>query len=417
MLSLIQLQSKLDEFYDVYFHYVGETECARIYHRWSILSSLAALLGRQCWLPFGHWTIYPNMFVMLMGTPGARKSTAIIAAKNCLERLGYDRISADRTSKERFLFDMMDWKEDDEEQLVELILDSISSETFVVADEFLDFIGKNNLEFLTMLGKLWDAPPQYKHPKLHGKSIVVPGPTLNILAGNTPQNFMLAFPPESIGQGYMSRNLLIHGETTGVKITIPKKPTEAQCQLIDKRLLAIRESVKGELTIAKDCLSLLDRLYKEFADIDDYRFKHYSTRRFTHLLKLSMLFAATRCSTEISRLDCLRANTLLHYTELKMPKALGEFGKAKNADVANAILQILKDSRQPVSIRYLWKQVSQDLNRQEELHEIVNNLKTAGKIQVVEVAGKQGYQPRFEQQKSWAEDLLLPDFLTAEEKA
>jgi hypothetical protein len=158
-------------------------------------------------------------------------------------------------------------------------------------------------------------------------------------------------------------------------------------------------------------------MYRGFKDIEDYRFQHYSTRRFTHLQKIAMIFTALRHSTVITAEDCLKANTLLHYTEVRMPKALGEFGKSRNSDVANSVLEILKRIKQPVTTRYLWKQVAQDLNRQEELIEIINNLKAAGKVQVVsDAAGKQGYVPRFEDPMKWDKDLILENYLTEEEK-
>jgi hypothetical protein len=267
-----------------------------------------------------------------------------------------------------------------------------------------------------MLGKLWDCHPEYKHPKLHGKSIEVPNPTISILGGNTPQNFIIAFPPEAIGQGSMSRIILVHSEPTATKITLPKEPTEESKKAIKEYLKQVQFAARGAFKVPEETWKILDRIYHEFKDIEDYRFQYYSTRRFTHLLKLTLIFAAVRCSTEINVDDCLKANTLLHYTENRMPKAIGVFGKSRNSDVANNVLEILKKVKQPVTMRYLWKLVAQDLNKQQELVEIINNLKSAGKIQVVEAAGKQGYVPRFEEPMRWSPDLILENYLTEEEK-
>lgn len=131
-----QILDDLKGFCSDYFALVGKTEAPFIYHRWSLYSSLAAMLGRQAWLPFGHGTIYPNMYVMLMGSPGARKNTAINIAQKLLMRTGYDKFAADKSSKERFLIDMLGGSEEDENELLELYIDNISSETFIVAESF-----------------------------------------------------------------------------------------------------------------------------------------------------------------------------------------------------------------------------------------------------------------------------------------
>lgn len=407
------------DFFDLYFDYVGETEAPRLFHRWCAVTAVGALLGRQCWLPFGHWTLYPNTYMMLMGSPGTRKGTAIMIARRMMERQGYDRFSADRTSPERFLFDLLKRDADDDiEDLLEMTLDSVVCERTIATDEFTDFTGTGNISFLTMLAKLWDCHPEYEHPKLHGKSIRVPNPTINILSGNTPQNFIVAFPPEAVGQGCMSRIILVHSDPTGVKITIPPAPTRVAIEALSKRLTEIQDKVRGPFTISAAARSLFDRIYRGFHDIEDYRFQHYSTRRFTHFQKLVMILAAMRCSMEISEDDCIKANTLLHYTEARMSKALGEFGKSRNSDVANSVLEILKRIKKPITIRYLWKLVAQDLNRMEELVEIVNNLKAAGKIQVISGAdGKTGYVPHFEEVAKWESNLIQEDYLTEEEKS
>lgn len=354
-----------------------------------------------------------------MGTPGARKSSSISIAQKALERNGYDRFAADKSSKERFLIDLVGTDTEDEDELLEMTFDNLTSELFVVADEFTDFTGKNNNEFLTTIGKLWDCPPHYKQPKIHGKSVIVPGPTVNILSGNTPDAFHKNMPPEVIGQGAMSRFIFVHGEPTGRKITIPKEPTEEVKKEFSLYLSRISRQVRGAFVLSTEVKALLDRLYREYPEIEDYRFKYYNTRRFTHLIKLSCVFAACRLSMELAVSDCLAANTLLHYTELKMPNALGEFGKARNADVANAVIEIIKTSKKAVTIRYLWKHVAQDLNRQEELQEIVRNLQTAGKLRLVTdpVSKLQGYQTAHENTREWPKDLLLEEFLTEEEKS
>lgn len=381
--------------FDSYFQYVERTESPLIFHRWSVLSCLGAMLGRQYYLPFGDFSIIPNQYVMLIGDPGTRKSTAIKMAKRLIGSAGYDKFSAERTSKEKFLLDLEGVEDDNGKVTTNSVMQNLfgdeaiggdPKEVFVTADEFNEFVGSSNLEFLSLLGSLWDwdspdAP--FKQRLKTSRSVSIYQPTINILAGNTHAGFSEAFPPQSIGQGFLSRLILVHGESTGKKITFPEKPDELLKTTIINTLQEIRAEVHGEATMTDKARGMLEVIYRTFDGLEDARFKHYSTRRFTHLLKLCLLSAASNCRREIRAEDVLFANTLLTFTEHKMPNALGEFGKAKNADVAARIMSVLAEARGPLDVPALWKQVQSDLDRPEDLNKLLAGLMQGGKIQYV----------------------------------
>ncbi|MFK5283171.1 hypothetical protein ACI3PL_26730, partial [Lacticaseibacillus paracasei] len=76
------------------------------------------------------------------------------------------------------------------------------AESFIAADEFNNFIGLGNTDFISILGELWDYEGVYDYRLKNSKSVFIPYPTISILGGNTPTGFSQAFPPESIGQGF-----------------------------------------------------------------------------------------------------------------------------------------------------------------------------------------------------------------------
>lgn len=375
---------------------------------------VSTILGRQTWIPFGHKKIYPNQFILLMGTPGARKGTGLGIARDLLTRADYRMFSKDKTSMERFLVDMKP-KLDLDEDLELLVLD-IPSETYICMDEFLDFIGHGNMPFLTLLTNLWDNKLEYEHPKLNGKSVTIYKPTVNILGAATVKGFGLACPPEALGTGILSRLLFIHSDPTEERITWPEDiPDDANVWLVE-RLQSIRETVKGPMTRTSEATEILDRMYKQNPGIDDARFADYTSRRFTHLLKLCIMIAASDLRTCINKRDALEANTILHAAEKHMPKALGEFGKSKYSDVSNTIMNILNSATKPVIHNKLWKAVAKDLSKQTELHDVMRNLLLADKVQVMTVAGIQGYMAKHVVGKAWHDDLILKDYLLEREE-
>jgi hypothetical protein len=405
LLARQQLQSAAVQnlLFDKYFKFVEETEPPLVFHRWSMLTSVGALLGRQYYLPFGEFNIVPTQYVMLIGDPGTRKSTAIKLAKKILANSGYEKFAAPKTSKEKFLLDL-EGIEDDSGTIIDTNkvmanlfgdehVHSDPREVYVVADEFNEFVGSGNLEFLSLLGSLWDwddpsAP--FKQRLKTSRSVSIYQPTLSILGGNTHTGFAEAFPPQSIGQGFLSRLLLIYGESSGKKIAFPTAPSPLIRQELIDLLQSIKTEVLGEATFTKRAKEMIEVIYRTYPGIDDARFRHYNTRRHTHLLKLCMLAAACNLRTEIGPEEVLFANTLLTFTEHKMPLALGEFGKSRNADVAARIISLLTEADTPLGVTEIWKHVQTELEKIEDLNKLLAGMLQGNKIQHVTGAKNSG---------------------------
>lgn len=401
------------DFISTYLQYTAKTECPTFFHRWTAVSCLSAYLGRSVWFNHGHFRINANIYTMLIGSPGTKKSSAIKIGAKLLKQAGYKTFAAKKTRQEKFLLDLAEQSEakhvaDGGADSVDLMSDILDAnlfgnmfddaesyndkppaECFVAADEFNNFIGLGNLDFVSILGELWDFEGVYDYKLKNSKSVFIPNPYVTILGGNTPTGFAQAFPTESIGQGFFSRLLLVYGEPSGVKYTIPPAPDVIlQNQLIDM-LHSIKETVRGEVTMSDEALLLLDRIYMHWSGIPDSRFEHYTNRRLTHLIKLCIVVAASRVSNVIEEIDVIEANTLLSFTEQLMPKALGEFGKSKHSAIAHKVVTLIESASEPMSVRDLWKMVHQDLDNRQQLIEILSNLMVAEKIQNV----ADGYLP------------------------
>ena len=418
-LKLVPLKQNNDLF-TRYMNYVDldNQEAPAIYHRWTLASIIGTLLGRQFSLPFGQGIIYPNQYIMLMGTPGTRKGSAMNIGRDLLKKAGYGRFSASRTSLERFLIDMKQFDIDPTEGidgLESLALDG-PSESYIFAGEFVDFIGPNDIAFINLLTNLWDNPPDYKHPKIQGKSVAVHQPTVNMFGGSTPQTFAIAFPPEVIGTGFTSRLLLIHAEPTGKRIAWPTTSDPLTTEELVLFLKEIKEKIVGEAEFSEAARELLKKVYDGEVHVDDSRFSYYQQRRYTHLLKLAMILAAADLTTCVSPEHIVRANTMLACAERHMPKALGEFGKSRYAAAANEILQYLNKRAMPASQQDIWKIVNRTLTKVPELQEVLSNLKNAEKIQIVNIKGKTGYMTKHEATTEWSKTLIDFEWLTAEER-
>lgn len=396
---------------------LDQSECPAIYHRWSCASVVAALLGRAVWVPFGSSTIYPNLYMLLMGPPASKKGTAISVAKGLIKAAGYTRFAADRTSKEAFLKEMRQHEKgtvESIEDLEALVLDT-PSETYICAGEFVDFIGQGDTGFMMTLTNLWDNLDDYTHPKITGKDVYVYKPTVNMIGGSTATTFALAFPPEALGSGFMSRVLLIYSDGTGNKVPWPAAPDKDLKVALVERLKEVR-LLKGELSFVKEAKALAGEIYRNCIPVDDARFIHYQERRHINLIKLAMIQAALDLRMEIHEIDVLRANTMLAVAEIRMPKALGEFGASRNSAASNAILQFLRSKTRPQNSGDIWKAVHNDITKMTELTDILTSLCKAEKIQVVKILGKVGYMPVNKVEVEWNGKFLDTSWLTEQEQ-
>lgn len=391
-----------------YLAYVKETEPPYIFHRWSLLASVGAILGRNFYLQFGHQRIFPNLYCFLIGDAGSRKSTAIKISAKLARGSGYENFAASKTRLEKFLLDLEGITEDDEGKdkndydaatAANLwSLDSFSEprEVFISADEFTDFAPRGDIDFFSLLGSLWDWDDEksfFTHRLKNSKSVKIFQPTVSILGGITPEKFASTFPTEIIGGGFLSRIIIIHGERSGRKYTIPPVPMEEDTIKIISTLRSFKSTGQRAAVISPGAFTIFDRLYAGggWREIDDTRFKTYSQRRFTQLLKLSLIIAACRGGIEITEEVAVTANTYLTAAETKMPVALGEFGKSRTSDVANKIMDLLNKSYRPMNAKDIWKHVHQDLEKLEHLHDIMKGLIVADKVQNVQ---EKGYLPK-----------------------
>jgi hypothetical protein len=411
-----------EDFFSHYIPYTCDTtEVPKWFARWSAIVGIGAILGRQYHFQFGHFNINPNIYCFLIGSPGTKKGTAIKILKKVMGAAGYETFASERTSKEKFLVDMSGEYEAGTKS-VEALLDANlwgdadankDDEMFIAIDEINDFIGVGNIEFISMLGNLWDHNGKYEHKIKTGKSICVNNPTISILGGNTPQGLSIAFPPEVIGQGFFSRLQLIYGEPSGKQVTFPEPPDPHATKELVEYFRRIKAECYGTAEVTGTAKKLLDKIYKAPRFTGDPRFEAYFNRRLSHLIKLCLVTSAARCSKTITETDVIKANTVLNLAEQLMPKALGQFGKAKNSDVAHKVIQILEASEGIVEIKGIWKAVSNDLEKMSDLNQILQNLLAADKIQIV--PGGRGFLPKRKLVDQIDSSMIDTSYLTEEE--
>lgn len=425
-----------NQFMNAYLDYVSGTEPPKIFHVWSLVSAVSGALGRRCYLPLGHGDIYPNMYVLLVGSPGSRKSTAIRLASKLLKDHTQIRFLAEDTAGQRqgIIAAMGEhtFEADVEQALREMerqntgpddllgfgggsnkaldMLANINIDTrdkhsmFLRASEFATFIGQNNTQLINFLVDMWDGKEEYEY-KTKGATIMLKDPLLSIIGGTTPMLIAECLPPAAIGGGFTSRFVMVYADSPEANNAFPDPLDLGMKEALGNVFADIFTNMNGAFSLAPEAKAFLTSVYKEPFPHPDPRFIYYSERRFTHLLKLCMTFAAMRLSNVIELIDALEAHALLSATETHMPDALGELGLSPLSAAKQKLIEFIISSKVPVHLELLWAIMQRDMKRV-DFTGCIADLVTGGKIMRVDTNDGPAYVGKTQNRKNNLSSLL-----------
>lgn len=393
-----------NKFLRTHLQYVYHTEPPRIMHTWAAIMSASACLGRHVWCETGLKKNYANNYCLLVGPPGTRKSSAISAAVNVMQDCTDVKFAPDDTGGQRQgLISAIADSNDNllSEKANDIMLGDISKlgdirlnlspdkdpdshSMFINASEFGSFLGQGSLDMTRFLVKMWDGE-SYKYT-LKKEELVLKNPLLNLLGGTTSSDLATLLPPEAIGQGFMSRIMLVFAK--GKEKSVP--PSEA---FLDKsKIPALQATYKhlfydlsGNISKTKSAEKLEDSIYNKGIKLADTRFIFYSERRADHLAKTAFVLAATRQSSVIDEEDFYEANEIILYTERYMSEALGEYGLSPLAVSRQKMVEFIRHANGPVQSDILWLMLRKDMRLLDFKHAI-QELVDAKKIRQVKTS-------------------------------
>lgn len=381
-----------------YLAMVEDTESPRLFHVWAAISNIASALGRRCWFPFGPMEIYANHYILLVGTPGTRKSTASSLSKRVLgdstgvrfapkdtggQRQGLVVAMQGRPEQEEFvgavqvannsmmgltLEDIQEVSNEPEDESIQFVSSADKHHLYLVSGEFGQFIGQNNRQLLDFLTSMWDGE-DYEYQIKSGIT-TLKSPLLNILGATTPTSIAQNMPPAAGGQGFLSRVILVYGARKYKSVARPVAPDLELVSRVKDTLQNVYFNIAGAFTESDAARDYSIGLYDYPLEITDSRFGYYNERRYTHLIKLAMCLAAGRGTQRIERDDYAEAHRILRATERGMPDALGEFGMNPSAMLKQQMLEQIRLNA------YLPLDVAQAMfHRDAKSHEITEVLR------------------------------------------
>ena len=299
--------------------YVQESEAPKIYQQWCAVSMIASCLQRKVWLPWGEY-YYPNMFILLVGSSGVRKGTALSPARALLRALPQEEVvfAASSTTREALIGRMhkVQLPYPDPRRDLEEGEEAFHRSITVFSPEFSVFINRNTTELTQNLADWYDCPDLWDY-ETKGRGVEsVSYMFVNLLGATTPDLITKHLPQEIIGGGLASRMIMVFADVREKDVIFPPNPEDTKEER-QKLLYNLHHILRmtGEFTVTQG----FKDFYKEWREDDsinptfsDRHFEAYMTRRPSHLLKLSMIMSASRNDElVIQKQDIERADVFL----------------------------------------------------------------------------------------------------------
>ena len=326
MRSRRHLANWLDSFQKVF----ENTEAPEKYVYWVGVATVGAALQRQCVFNEVTFQLYPNHYIILVGPPAVKKTTAINYGVDRLRQVEGINVGPSTITWQYLvdkLKDIQTASPEEMQQTGQAVKDSCP--IVLPAGELgtlIDFDDRAAIDFFV---NAWDSPKVYdKGTRMMGDQLLN-GPCPTLIAGTTPQWIKDNVHGATRGGGFISRCIMPYANKPRRTITYPsrhiKKNHDEQISFLEHDLACIA-TLKGDYKMTDDAVDYGDAWHtmtnaanydKDTSDDSD----NWANRRYSHVHKLAMVIAASQRDELLITVEDLKAAIA------KIDEVHGDFAK------------------------------------------------------------------------------------------
>ena len=296
---------------DSYLEYTDDQESPKAFHEWVGMSVVSSVLQRKVWIPRVKYTIYPNIYVILIaGSAKCRKSIAI--------RLGIDILKDIKNPPTIFAQKITT------EALIQALEESKSKDKacygIIVASELSVFLGADAIRsgIIPALTDLYDSPAKWQyHTRSRGREELT-NVTLSMLAASTKDWLKTSIPASAIGGGFTSRIVFVVGVSPSKLVLFPDPhadTTALRANLIyDLELMC---KLNGAIQFTKEAkANALEWYEREACEVHDEKVDGYFGRKHDTMFKIATILSISEGDTLLIEAKHIkRALKMMTYNE------------------------------------------------------------------------------------------------------
>lgn len=200
-----------------YLEMTEVSEAPETYHLWVGITCLSAAVRRRVWLPHGVEEIYPNLFIVLVGPSGSRKSTALGIGKKLINALEKPITQFGQKGTPQAVIQALAPKPIGPDERKE-------SHGLILASEFAEFLGpdaeKNGM--FAFLCNLYDSQDHWAYHTVGRGWEHIDYAYVVLLGASAPEQLQGLIPQRAVRGGFGARLIIIPG---AMERCIPNPPT------------------------------------------------------------------------------------------------------------------------------------------------------------------------------------------------
>lgn len=368
------MKREFPDWIEGFLQYTDETEPSRLFRAWSAISVVGAALRRKCYLPWGSETFYPNMYIVLVGPPAARKGTALKPAREFMQGLGLT-VSADETSRQALIQSL---KESMAQNMDLKTGEMVWHSSLVIYSPELSVFLRQDNELLEILCDWYDCRDNFEYRTLSRGSERTTNVWAHMLGATTPTALQRSMPIEAFGTGLGSRIIFIY-QSDKEKIVIFPGGDEAIKNKLKIDLEAIN-SLCGRFSYTDGFVERYTYWRYESEKnppFTDDKLLGYLQRRPTQVFKLSMICNASRTDNMIiTEADFEKALHYLTWAETYMPQTFYGMGQNPLGAIQARVMSIVMTHKK-IKASELMAMFQEDVTKQ-QMSEIIGTLEYTG---------------------------------------
>lgn len=330
-------------------------EVPRMFHHFAALVALSSIVSSRIWLDMGLFIIRPNLYVILTGTPGVKKTTAMSVAKRLLRELG-DAVpmSAEAVTKEALTLDMSNYAKTCKapegtvpKQFAPIDEDKskfIYSPMSVFVTELSNFVGSsdNMVDFLTTI---YDEEYHEVGTKNKGRD-KIRMPYLTMLACTVPEWVTKQMKLDVISSGFCRRTIFVYEYANNIRVALPKITKEmedAWDRLVKYSRKLLR--VSGPMQWGEGALDFYVKWYESLKRPDDPIMEGWYNSVHVQMLKMAMLISMSESEERVIDINHMELSLeLISLIENNIPKVFKGVGRNELYGISTKLLEFLEKS-------------------------------------------------------------------------
>lgn len=363
-------------------------EAPPYFYFWVGVATIAAALQRKVWLPMGTFTWYPNLYTLLVAPPGIiQKSSTSDLGMRLLKKIpGIHQ--GPTTLTWQSIYDA--FQEVGHEFEISPTEVATQFPLYINSPELGITLNMKDTDMINQLIHMWDGYELKKRTRQDGE-LLIPTPSLNLIACTTPSWIAENVPEYLIGGGLTSRILFVYGEEKARYIAYPQRHMPKDYPEREARLTRDLERINklvGGFALTEDAYKWGEEWYEDFhknqaPKLDKTLIGGYIARKQTLVHKVAMILTVSQGGPlVIDRPILERAERLITELEGNMPKIYNRMGLSAGANASHKVIAFLERYGGTVDFSILYRFMHNQYPDVEQFETIIKGMVEANLISI-----------------------------------